>query len=147
MRFAEHMARCEPALFHRSRGKRGKSDDIAGGVDVRDGGLERFVDGELAAFDGAESHGGEVEAVGVGLTSHGIEKRGGGESLAAFEGRSYRGFVIDDGDGCDLFAEPEGDAGAAKLIHQRLRDLFVDMGEQRVAGFDDRDGTAERGDH
>ena len=59
------MAGGDAALLHRGRGEAREADDVAGGVDVRHGGLEgRRVDLEPAAVVGLEAAGVEVRAVG-----------------------------------------------------------------------------------
>ena len=52
---AERVARREAALLHRRGGQGGEADDVAGGVDVLDLGLEALVDLEAAAVVARQS--------------------------------------------------------------------------------------------
>src|SRR5262245_19593286 len=71
-RRAEHMTRRQSALFHRGRRQRRKADDIPGGVDVWNSGLETLVDADPAALVDRDSGGFEVQQIGVRLSAHGV---------------------------------------------------------------------------
>ena len=110
--------------------------------------LEGLVDGEMATRLGDDVDGGQVEQIGIGLAADGVEERFGDQALAGFQvGDGGERGGVESFDADDFFAEAEGDAGAAELVHERLGDFAVDVGEERVLDLDDGYFTAKGGGH
>ncbi len=66
---AEDVRTGESSLLHRGAGQSRKSDDIAGGVNVRDGGLIILIHDELAPAVGYQPDAIQIELIAVGLTA------------------------------------------------------------------------------
>jgi hypothetical protein len=124
----------------------GKADDVAGGVDVGHGGLERVVDFEFSARIRLEGSGFQTKRVSIGLTSHAVEERARLNFLAAFEfgEDAVAGGV--ESDARDLFTETKRRAHLPKVIGERLDDFAIDEIEDRGTLIDESDFRAESGE-
>ncbi len=87
---AERVADRQSALLHRGAGQRGKSDHVAGGIDVRHFGLVVAVDFQPFAVVGFQSGCLQIQRVGGSLAADGVEQRLGPEHLARLERRLHQ---------------------------------------------------------
>src|SRR5271156_1108828 len=127
----EHVATREAALFHGCAGQRGKTDDVAGGVNVRDTGLIVFVDLDLAARIGFHAGRCEVKAIAVRLTAYGVDERVALYFLSAFEFRKNAASRGIDSHPGHFFTEAESSAHLAEVISQSFHDFSVDEIQNR----------------
>ena len=132
-------------LLDAGRGQRGRADDVARGVDVRDFALVVRVDRDEAALAGRDAGGGEVQVGGVALPA-------GADEHAVARERRARGKREDDVAGLRGIAR--GDALLPVKLHavrrhrvgERARDFRVEKRHQRVAAIDQMHLDAERGE-
>src|SRR5271154_648815 len=127
----EHVATRETALFHGCAGKRGKTDDVAGGVNVRDTGLIVFIDLDLAPRIGFHAGRCEVKPIAVRLAAYGVDERVALYFLSALESRKNAASVGIDSHPGHFFAETESSAHLAEVIGQSLHDFAVDEIQNR----------------
>ena len=106
-----------PSLLHRCRGEGGEADDITDGVDVRDGGLEIFVDFQPAPFIGLNSDALQVQPHSGTNPSDGVHQQGRADLLAAFQMDCYR-VVLGLFNANDFLVEAKRHADAPHLILQ-----------------------------
>src|SRR5437870_6533557 len=112
---AKHVAACQAALLHGGAGQSGKADDVAGGIDVRNAGLEVFIDGKLAAHIGLDASRFYIELVAVGLTSYGVQESLPANELPAFELGEYLVALLVKADLHDLLAETKNGSNLPQL--------------------------------
>ena len=115
-------------------------------VDVGDRGLKDIVDLQTPAFFSGKSDGIQIEPVRVRLPADGVQQGFGHQGLAALElcaGCARRVGA----DGRNRLAEEKGDAVPAQMVHERLRDLMIDVVDQHLLGFDEGDFAAQRRRH
>ena len=139
----EGVAHGDAALLHGGGGEGREADDIAGGVDVGEGGLEVFVDFEESAFVGFDADGFESEGGGVALATGGGEDGVEGMGAAVLEdgGEFFAG-----GEGLDFVGEAEVDAHPSHGGLEGEGDFGIEESEQAFASIDEQDLDAERGE-
>ena len=131
------MAAGDASLFHGRGSERRESDDVSRGIDMGNGGLERFVHFKFAARNRGESRGFKVQEIGVGLAAYGVHQASGVNVLPAFE-------VGDDAAalvglyGRDFFSETEDGALAAHVVAQSFHDFGIHKIEEVGSLFDQR---------
>ena len=137
----------ESSLLHRGAGQRRKTDDIAGGINVRYRGPEIFIDDELAAPIGHQANRLQVQLIAVGLPSHGVKQRRAMDRLAALQLGEDAVAIVIEAHLHDLLAQPKHRPELAQLEAQALYDLAIDEVQQRGTLVEQRDLHAQRGEH
>ncbi len=125
-RHVEGVAGRNAALFHGRRCQTGKSDDIAGSVDVRHGGLHRLgLDNDAPPLVGFEARGCEIEVVGCTLAAGCEQQHFGGNAAAVGEpGDHLSGFVnLDPRHGR---TEPQRYVAVTQVVHKFLDQFAID---------------------
>ena len=132
------MATCQPALFHGSAGKRGKTDDVTSRVNVRHISLIMLVDFDFASRVGFHTGRREVEPITVRLTANGINERVALYLFSAFEFCKHAVTLRIDSNSRHFFAETEGRSHLAQMIGgiDRTRGALVAIGNRSAASAD-----------
>ena len=138
------MACGHPALLHGCRGEARKTDDVAGGVDIRHHrGLERVrVDLDAAAGIGLDADGLKPETADIAAAAGGVEHHFGADAAAIR--KRHLGEILSRLHLLDAAAQPDGHAAVAHLVDEVVDDLAVDEIENRVARLDQRHRHVER---
>ena len=84
-RGSEPVTTGQASLLHGSAGQGGKSDDVAGGINVRHGGLKMLVDLQFAAPVRRQARRLEIEQIAVGLPPDGVQQPLAVDVFSAFE--------------------------------------------------------------
>ena len=121
----EGMAGRQAALFHGGGGQGRKADHVAGGIDVRDLRLVKFVDLNLTLLVYAKPGGSEIQGVRVRHPPHGEEQHIGHHALSALQARHHPPALID-GDLLELLPKADRHAIRPHVIDEGLHDLLVD---------------------
>ena len=148
-RSAEHAATRQAALLHGRAGERGKSDDIAGGVNVRHVGLVAVVYFDLAARIGLQSRRFQPKQVAICLAANGVEQHVALHFFPALEFGEHAVAFLVNADARDFLAKAECGSHLAQVIGESVHDFAIhEIEDQRALvdqGYFSADGGHERG--
>ena len=140
-RDATGMAGGAAPLLARGRGERGEADDVARGVDMRNGRTVEGVDFEASSVVGLDARDLEVEPVGVALAADAVEEAVAGDLLVARgvgDDEVAASLEID-----HLLPEAKLDVAVLHVESKDFDDLTVDELEHAVVVVDEGDAYAE----
>src|SRR5437762_262790 len=125
------------ALLHGSRGQRGETDDVAGGVDMRNRRAIVFVDRDIAAIIDGQAGFLESQTIDGGAAAGGEQGGIGLERFAAFHGQTHaagRVFGFD-----RAFVKQEMHTKGGEPVAKTIGNLIVEKWEKAVAPVHERD--------
>ncbi len=131
----------DAALFHRSRSERGETDDVAGGINMRDRRAVVFVDGNITALIDGQAGFFESQAIDGRAAARGEEGGIGFKDFAALHGQAHTTGGIFSFDGA--FVKQEMHAKSGKAVAETIGNLVVEKGEKTVASVHESDVNAE----
>src|SRR5712671_5349832 len=143
----EHVASGEAALFHGGAGQGGEADDVAGGIDVRDGGLKILAHCQLAAAIRCKTGPFDIELVAIGLASDGVEQVLSANDFSAFQLGEDLVAPLVKANLHDLLAQAKDGPELAQLEGEALDDFAIDKLQQGGPQVKDRDLHAQSCKH
>ena len=138
------MAYSPAALFHGSGSQTGGTDEIADTVNVGNGRLAMFIDGQRSLFSDDQAGRAEVEIFNIGLSPQGHEHFIAGEYLPVLECRHDLRDSIPP-DVFDGLFSTVATAGMLKALHKHANEFRIEKLKGTISSIDDRDLYAERG--
>src|SRR5262249_53104772 len=141
----EGVAHRQASLLHRGGGERGEADHIARRVDVRYGGLEVLVHGDLPPRAHGYADGTQGERFGGAVGARGDQDRLGRQRVAGLKAQVVTTvrrapYLL------DCVGKAEGDAEVGHPVPEGTGDLLVEEGKWPIPGVHDGDRNAQRGE-
>src|SRR5713101_823577 len=130
----ESVANSDAALFQGSGGQSGKADNVAGGINMWNGGAIVFVHGDVAAVIEGKIGFLERQAVDRGAAAGGEKSGVGLQRLAALHGETDTRSRIFGFDGA--FVEPEMHAEGLEAVAEAVGNFVVEKRKKTVAAVD-----------
>src|ERR1700674_3904104 len=129
------------ALLHGSGSQGGETDDVAGGINMRNSRAVVFVHGDITAIIDGQAGFFESEAIDSGAAAGGEECRIGFEGFAALHRQAHATGGIFGFDGALVKEVMHAQSGEA--VAQTIGNLIVEKGEKTIAPVNESDVNTE----